>query len=152
MFDQCDGHVAQGWRQLGSNPSASYLLVSVVASLENAGVEGKRDDGGDVRGVDSTLCRMPSAMSANRGVVKGIAGGFGVDGEGARRLLSLPFLDEGVDCVNQAVLRDRIEEADQVVVCGAQGDVCWSLGEVGVKVTPELWDRELSRVLWEEVL
>ena len=42
-------------------------------------------------------------MSANVGVVKGIASGFGVDCEGMRRLLGLPLLDQGVD---QAVLRN----------------------------------------------
>ena len=60
VFDQCDGRV-----QLGSNPGASNLLVSGVASPENAGVEGKRDDGGDIGGVESALCRMPSVMSAD---------------------------------------------------------------------------------------
>ena len=79
MFDQCDGHVAQGWRQLGSNPSASYLLVSVVASPENASVEGKCDNGCDVSGVESALCGMSSVVSANVGVVERVAGGFGVD-------------------------------------------------------------------------
>ena len=28
VFDEGDGYVAKGWRQLGSNPSASDLLVS----------------------------------------------------------------------------------------------------------------------------
>ena len=102
MLDECDGNIAKGWGQLGSNPSASYSLVSVVASPENAGVEGKCDDGGDVRGA---LCRMSNVVSANVGVVERIAGSFGVDCKGMGRLLSLPFLD-GVYCVNQAVLRD----------------------------------------------
>ena len=48
MFDECDGDIAEGWRELGSNPSSSDLLVGVVASPENAGVEGKGHDGGDI--------------------------------------------------------------------------------------------------------
>ena len=48
MFDECDGDIAKGWRELGSNPSSSDLLVGVVASPENACVEGKGHNGGDV--------------------------------------------------------------------------------------------------------
>ena len=45
-------------------------------------------------------------MSANVGVVKWIASGFGVDCEGMRRLLGLPLLDQGVYGIDQAVLRN----------------------------------------------
>ena len=96
MFDEGDGHVA----------SASDLLVGVVASPENTGVESKSDDGSDVGCVESALCRMLSVMSANVGVVKWIASGFGVDCEGMRRLLGLPLLDQGVYGIDQAVLRN----------------------------------------------
>ena len=48
VFYEGDGHIAKGWGQLGSNPGASDLFVSVVASPENTGVEGKSHDGGDV--------------------------------------------------------------------------------------------------------
>ena len=58
VFDQWNGDIAKGRRQLGANPSASYLLVGVVAGPENAGVEGKGNNGGDVRGVEGALCGM----------------------------------------------------------------------------------------------
>ena len=45
-------------------------------------------------------------MSANVGVVKRVAGGFGVDCEGVGRLLALPFQDQGMDGVDQALLGD----------------------------------------------
>ena len=48
MFDEGDGDIAKGWRELGSNPTSSDLLVGVVASPENACVEDKGHDGGDV--------------------------------------------------------------------------------------------------------
>ena len=43
-------------------------------------------------------------VSANVRVVKGIACGFGIDGEGMGGLLGLPFLDDGVDGIDQSVL------------------------------------------------
>ena len=73
VFDKGDGYIAEGWRQLGSNPGASDLLVSVVASPENTGVEGKGHDGGDVGSVNGALCGMSCMVSANVRVVKGIA-------------------------------------------------------------------------------
>ena len=65
VFNECDGNVAEGWRQLGSNPGASDLFVCVVACPENAGVEGVPDNGGDVRGVDGALGGMLWAVSTN---------------------------------------------------------------------------------------
>ena len=38
VFDECNGYIAEGWRELGANPSSSDLLVGVVASPENASV------------------------------------------------------------------------------------------------------------------
>ena len=35
MFYEGDGDIAKGWRELGSNPSSSDLLVGVVAGPEN---------------------------------------------------------------------------------------------------------------------
>ena len=48
VFDESDGYVAKGRRELGSNPSPSDLLVSVVACPENTSVECIGDNGGDV--------------------------------------------------------------------------------------------------------
>ena len=48
VFNEGDGDIAQGWRELGANPSSSDLLVGVVACPENTGVECKGDNGGDV--------------------------------------------------------------------------------------------------------
>ena len=48
VFYEGDGDIAKGWRELGANPSSSDLFVGVVASPENACVEGKCHDGGDV--------------------------------------------------------------------------------------------------------
>ena len=43
-------------------------------------------------------------VSACVRVVGGIACGFGIDGEGVGGLLDSPFLDEGVDGIDQSVL------------------------------------------------
>ena len=43
-------------------------------------------------------------MSANVGVMEGVAGGFGVNGQGVCSMLVLPLLNHRVDCVNEAVL------------------------------------------------
>ena len=48
VFDQGDGDVAQGRRELGANPSPSNLLVCVVTCPENTGVECKGYNGSDV--------------------------------------------------------------------------------------------------------
>ena len=48
LFDQGNGDVAQGRRELGANPSPSNLLVGVVTCPENTGVECKGYNGSDV--------------------------------------------------------------------------------------------------------
>ena len=65
MFDECDGDIAKGWRKLGSNPSSSDLLVGVVASPENACVEGKSHNGSDIGGLDGALCGVFWMVSAD---------------------------------------------------------------------------------------
>ena len=67
-------------------------------------------------------------------------------------LLLLPVVDKRVNCINESVLWDRVEEADQVIIGGVQGDVCWGLGEVAVEVAPELWNGHLSWMLGVKVL
>ena len=129
VFDEGDGDIAQGWRELGANPSPSDLFVGVVASPENACVEGKCHDSGDVGGLDSALCRVFSVVSAYVRVVKRVASGLDIHCEGVCGLLLLPVVNERVDCINESVLRDRVEKADQVIVGGIQGDVCRGLGE-----------------------
>ena len=81
VFNEGDGDIAEGWRELGVNPSSSYLFVSVIASPENAGVECISDDSGDVGGLDGALCRVFLAVSADVGVVEGIAGGLNIHSE-----------------------------------------------------------------------
>ena len=40
VFDECDGNIAEGWRELAANACAGalYLLVVGVAGFENAGL------------------------------------------------------------------------------------------------------------------
>ena len=75
-------------------------------------------------------------VSADVGVVEGVACGLNIHCEGVCGLLLLPVVNHGVNCVDQSMLGNRVEEANQVVV----GGVCWGLGEVAVEVVPELWD------------
>ena len=65
MLNQGDGNVAQGWRELGSNPGPSDLFVSIVASPENACVEGESHDGGNVGCLDGALGGVFLMVSAN---------------------------------------------------------------------------------------
>ena len=78
VFNECDGDIAKGWRELGANPSSSDLLVGVIASPENAGVECIGNNGGDVGGLDGALRGMFLVVSADVGVVEGVAGGVNV--------------------------------------------------------------------------
>ena len=55
-------------------------------------------------------------------------------------VLALPLLDEGVDSINQAVLRNGVEEADKIIIGGMKGDVGWCVLKVAVEVGPQLWD------------
>ena len=82
VFDESDGYVAKGRGELGSNPSPSDLLVSVVACPENTSVECIGDNGGDVRGLDGALCGVFLVMPANVGVVEWVAGCVNINGEG----------------------------------------------------------------------
>ena len=152
VFNEGDGDIAEGWRELGANPSSSYLFVSVIASPENAGVECISDDSGDVGGLDGALCRVFLVVSADVGVVEGIAGGLNIHSESVCGLLLLPVLYHGVDCIDQSMLGDRVEEAHQVVVGSVKGDVRWCLSEVAVEVVPQLWNGELPWMLWVKVL
>ena len=153
VFNECDRDIAKGWRELGANPSSSDLLVGVVASPENAGVECIGNNSGDVRGLDGALCGMFAVVSANVRVVEGVAGGVNVHCKGVcGLLLLLPVVNHGVDCIDQAMLGNRVEEAHQIVIGGVQGDVRGSICEVAVEVVPELWDGKLSWMLRVEVL
>ena len=118
VFNEGDGDIAQGWRELGANPSSSDLLVGVIASPENASVECISNDSGDVRGLDGALCRVFLVASADVGVVEGVAGGLNIYCESVCGLLLLPVLNHGVNCIDQSVLGDRVEETHQVVVGG----------------------------------
>ena len=65
VFDKCDGYIAKGWPELGANPSSPNLFVSVVASPENACVEGKSHNGGNVGSLDGALGGVFLMVSAN---------------------------------------------------------------------------------------
>ena len=106
VFDESDGYVAKGRRELGSNPSSSDLFVSVVACPENAGVECIGNNGGDVGGLDGALCGVFLVMPADVGMVEWVAGCVDVNGEGVCGLLCLPLLG------------NRVEEANQIIVGG----------------------------------
>ena len=55
-------------------------------------------------------------VATNVGVVIRVACGLGVHGESVSGLLSLPFLDQGMDCVNQSMLGDGVEKTNEVIV------------------------------------
>ena len=104
VFNEGDCNVAKGRRELGANPSPSDLFVGVVACPENASVECKGHNGGDVGCMEGALGGMFCVVSANVGVMEGVASGFGVNGQGVCSIWVLPLLDHRVDCVNEAVL------------------------------------------------
>ena len=91
-------------------------------------------------------------VSADVGMVEGVASGVDIHGEGVCGLLLLPVVNHRMNCIDESVLGDRVEEADQVIVGGVQGYVCWGLGEVAVKMVPELWDGQLPWMLGVKVL
>ena len=136
VFNEGNGNVAEGRRELGANPSPSNLFVGVVACPENAGVECKGHNDGDVGGMEGALCGMFCVVSANVGVMKRVASGFCVNGQGVCSMLELPLLDQGMDCIDEAVLGYRVEEADVVIVGRVEVDICWCLGEVAMEVAP----------------
>ena len=56
--------------------------------------------------MESALCRMSCVVSANVGVVKGVASSFSVNRQGVCSILALPLLDHRMDGVNNTVLGD----------------------------------------------
>ena len=104
VFNEGDCDVAEGRRELGANPSPSDLFVGVVACPENAGVECKGDNSDDVGCMDGALGGMFGVVSANVGVMEGVASGFGINCQGVCSVLVLPLLNHRVNCVNEAVL------------------------------------------------
>ena len=75
------------------------------AGPENAGVQSKGHDGGNVGDVKSALGGVLAMMSSNIGIVKRLSCGDKVDGEGLCGMLLLPMVDEAVYRVNETVLR-----------------------------------------------
>ena len=53
-------------------------------------------------------------------MVKRVAGSLDIHRQGVCGLLLLPVLNERVNCIDESVLWDRVEESDQVIVGGAQ--------------------------------
>ena len=106
MFNASDGDVAEGRGELGANPSPPNLLVSVVACPENAGVKCVYHNSCDVCGVDGALCGVATVVPAYMGVMERIASGLGVNCKSVGVVLVLPLLNQRMNGVNQAVLRD----------------------------------------------
>ena len=104
VFNEGDGNIAKGRRELGANPSHSDLFVGVVACPENASVECKGHNSGDVGCMESALGGVFGVVSANVGVMEGVASGFGINCQGVCSVLVLPLLNHRVNCVNEAVL------------------------------------------------
>ena len=104
VFNEGDGNVAKGWGELGANPSSPNLLVGVVACPENASVKCICHNGCNVCRVDGALCRVATVVPADVGMVKRVAGSFGVNSKSVGVVLALPLLDKGVDCINEATL------------------------------------------------
>ena len=59
-------------------------------------------------------------VSANVRVVKGVAGSLDIHRQGVCGALLSPVVNERVNCIDESVLWDRVEEADQVIVGGVQ--------------------------------
>ena len=53
--------------------------------------------------MESALCRMSCVVSANVGVVKGVASSFSVNRQGVCSILALPLLDHRMDGINKTV-------------------------------------------------
>ena len=90
--------------------------------------------------MDRALCGVFDITPANMGTVERVACGLGVHCQSMCGLLRLPLLDQRVNCVNKAVLWDGVEKTDEVVIGGVEVDIGGCLGEVGMKMVPELWD------------
>ena len=64
-------------------------------------------------------------------------------------MLLLPVVNQRVDCVDESMLGNRVEESSLVAYREMSG---WGLGEVAVEVAPELWGGELPGMLGVKVL
>ena len=65
VFYECDGNVAECWRELAANACALYLLIVSVACLKSAGLECLLDDEWNVFGVECTLLRVVDVASTD---------------------------------------------------------------------------------------
>ena len=65
VFNECDGNIAECWRELAADACALYLLVVGVAGFENAGLECVLNDEGNVLGVNGALLRMVNVVPAD---------------------------------------------------------------------------------------
>ena len=55
------------------------------------------------------MCALCGMLSANVGMMERVACRFCVHGQSVSGLLTLPLLDHGVDCIDEAVLGDGVE-------------------------------------------
>ena len=51
-------------------------------------------------------------------MVERVAGGLNIHRQGVGGLLLLPVVDEGVNCVDESMLGNGVEKADQIIVGG----------------------------------
>ena len=75
-------------------------------------------------------------MAADVGELYWIAGDVGVNGDGRGGESVLPTVHQALNSLNQAVLRDGVEESHQVVVDGVEVHGVWVVLEVVVEVAP----------------
>ena len=71
-------------------------------------------------------------------MLDGIAGGLNINGDGSGVVLRFPAVAQADDCVDKALLRYAVEEADQVVVDRCEVDVFGCGLEMVVEVLPKV--------------
>ena len=116
VLGERDGDIAQRWRELGANPSSSYLLKVGSTCLQNTGVECNFDDGDDVGGVNGALGRVTSVVLADEGKLKWVSCGMEVNSECGGIEGQLPLGGEALDRIQEPILWDGVEKANEVIV------------------------------------
>ena len=65
VFDECDGNIAEGGREVAANACALSLLVVGIAGFENAGLWCMLNNEGYVLGVNGALLWMVNVVPAD---------------------------------------------------------------------------------------
>ena len=77
-------------------------------------------------------------VSTDVGVLDGVAGRLDIDGDGSGVVLRFPAVAQADDCVDKALLRYAVEEANKVVVDRCEVDVFGCGLEMVVEVLPKV--------------